>query len=546
MSIVRMRKVFRSRKRATIGKRTVHLPSPLEVVFYLIIIIFVAGAYYTFGGPAGSGGQQGEGQGRVSAVVAKVNGQKISRALYDANLRRMEREDTDPTQARWTRTSTLNGLIDAFLMRQAAKTEAIKVTGADLKKKIDDDVEQTLNMKFPDPRSLRRYLKKQQMSLDAYKAELRKEVGADKEALREAVSQEKLQKKIEDRVTVSDDELKESYTQVRASHILIDPKKAAAAAQAKAAPNAAPVDGDPLAKQKADDLLAKIKAGADFAKLAKENSDDPGSAAKGGDLDWFKHGAMVKQFDEAAFKLQPGQVSEVVKSPFGYHIIKVTGRKSDLPKDFDKNKETYRTQVLSEKKYQAWGEYRESLKTQAQIEIEDPELIAYSLLDEAMKSGGTPDQKTQADAKAALEQAVQANPGNVTALWELANLLELAGDKAGALEKLKLAALNEVGARSPQIHIKLGELYEDQKQKDKAIAEYKDAFDRASAFTMTNYGANLQVEGKLKALGRADLAQEVTQWLDDYRKEQAKNPSGGMNPFGPMGGGGMPFTIPGQ
>src|SRR5262249_60985313 len=71
------------------------------------------------------------------------------------------------------------------------------------------------------------------------------------------------------------------------------------------------------------DLLAKIRAGADFGELAKANSDDPGSAQGGGDLGWFGRRAMVKPFEDAAFALSPGQVSDVVKTSFGFHIIKV-------------------------------------------------------------------------------------------------------------------------------------------------------------------------------------------------------------------------------
>lgn len=77
------------------------------------------------------------------------------------------------------------------------------------------------------------------------------------------------------------------------------------------------------AKSAADDLLAKIRAGADFGELAKANSDDPGSAQRGGDLGWFGRRAMVKPFEDAAFALSPGQVSDVVKTSFGFHIIKV-------------------------------------------------------------------------------------------------------------------------------------------------------------------------------------------------------------------------------
>src|SRR2546427_5969725 len=99
--------------------------------------------------------------------------------------------------------------------------------------------------------------------------------------------------------------------EVRARHILV--KTAAdAGADAKAA-----------ARKKAEELLAKVKAGADFAALAKERSEDAGSAANGGDLGLFTRGRMTPAFEEAAFALQGGGLSDVVETPFGFHVIKV-------------------------------------------------------------------------------------------------------------------------------------------------------------------------------------------------------------------------------
>lgn len=77
------------------------------------------------------------------------------------------------------------------------------------------------------------------------------------------------------------------------------------------------------AKATADSLLAEIRAGADFGELARENSDDTGSAPSGGDLDWFRRGVMVPEFEDAAFRLRDGQVSEPVRTAFGFHVIKV-------------------------------------------------------------------------------------------------------------------------------------------------------------------------------------------------------------------------------
>jgi hypothetical protein len=89
---------------------------------------------------------------------------------------------------------------------------------------------------------------------------------------------------------------------------------------------------------KALELEKRIKAGEDFATLAVAESDDTGSAAKGGDLGFFRHGAMVPSFDEAAFKMAPGQVSDPVRSQFGYHIIKVESVKTfeDVKADVQK------------------------------------------------------------------------------------------------------------------------------------------------------------------------------------------------------------------
>jgi hypothetical protein len=83
------------------------------------------------------------------------------------------------------------------------------------------------------------------------------------------------------------------------------------------------------ARSKAEDVLKKVRAGGDFSALAKEFSTDPSNKDKGGDLGWFGRGQMVKEFEDAAFALQPGQVSDIVETPFGFHIIKLEERKTE-------------------------------------------------------------------------------------------------------------------------------------------------------------------------------------------------------------------------
>jgi peptidyl-prolyl cis-trans isomerase D len=138
-------------------------------------------------------------------------------------------------------------------------------------------------------------------------------------------------------ISVSDADIKSYYEQNakryteeeqrRASHILITAAKNASNAEKAAA------------KEKAEKLLAQLRKNpADFAKLAKENSQDPGSAARGGDLDFFGKGMMVKPFEEAVYKLKQGEISDVVQSDFGYHIIQLTGIKPASAKSLDEVK----------------------------------------------------------------------------------------------------------------------------------------------------------------------------------------------------------------
>ena len=120
----------------------------------------------------------------------------------------------------------------------------------------------------------------------------------------------------------------------------------------------APAADRAKAKAKADELLAALRKAPDsFAEAAKKNSQDPGSAPNGGDLDFFARGAMVKPFEEAAFALKKGEISNVVESEFGYHIIKLTDIKAPKQRSFDEMKAEIEADV---KKQQAQKKFAES------------------------------------------------------------------------------------------------------------------------------------------------------------------------------------------
>ncbi len=123
--------------------------------------------------------------------------------------------------------------------------------------------------------------------------------------------------------------------QVHARHILLSVDQAAG-------PGA-----DAAAKARADSLLNALRAGADFAELAKQFSQDPGSGRNGGDLGWFGRGQMVKPFEDAAFALQPGQISQLVQTQFGYHIIQTQERKPGGVKAYTEVRDQIRAQLAA-------------------------------------------------------------------------------------------------------------------------------------------------------------------------------------------------------
>jgi peptidyl-prolyl cis-trans isomerase D len=134
----------------------------------------------------------------------------------------------------------------------------------------------------------------------------------------------------------------------RASHILINAPKTAAAPDREAA------------KAKASELLAQVrKAPEAFADTARKNSQDTGSAAQGGDLDFFTRGAMIKPFEDAAFSLKKGEISDLVESDFGYHIIRVTDIKTPKQRSFEELRPSLEAELKQQQVQQKFAELAE-------------------------------------------------------------------------------------------------------------------------------------------------------------------------------------------
>jgi len=175
-----------------------------------------------------------------------------------------------------------------------------------------------------------------------------------------------IEAKIVPTITVSDEEIKKFYDdnkaglaeepQVKASHILIG-VDAAATPEVKA-----------QAKEKAEAILKELKGGKDFAAAAKADSTCP-SKEQGGDLGFFGKGQMVPAFEEAAFALNPGEISGVVETQFGYHIIKLTEKKEATPPAFDDLKEKIAVFLKGQKTQKAVFDYVTKLRQETKVDI---------------------------------------------------------------------------------------------------------------------------------------------------------------------------------
>lgn len=246
-------------------------------------------------------------------VLARVNGEVIGKAEFERQLQSLEARAGGPVPPD-QRDRVYRGLLDQMigyrLLIQETQARKVTVPDADVEARISQ-----IRTQFPSEQVFEQALAEQQLTLDQLRSEARADIAVtrmlrEEVAAKAAVTPEQVDAFYRD----NPDEFRQGE-QVRASHILI-----AVAADSDAATRA-------TARAKAEQVLAEVKAGGDFPALARAHSQDPGSAADGGDLGVFERGQMVGPFEEAAFTLAEGQTSGLVETRFGFHIIRVTSKR---------------------------------------------------------------------------------------------------------------------------------------------------------------------------------------------------------------------------
>lgn len=250
--------------------------------------------------------------GPPAQVVAKVNGQAITRRELDFTVKGMSQGRVPPEKHAQFRLDVLNSLIDQELVYQKAVASKVEVTPAEVSESVA-----RVRSGFPDQKTFEAELAKDGMTMASVESMFRHNMVIDKYIKTTVVGQVKVTQEDEAKFYQENLDKMKHPEQVRASHILLRTTKDT------------PADQKAAQKAKAEEALGKARSGSDFSALAREYSQDPASAERGGDLGYFGKDSMVPAFDQAAFALKVGAVSDIVETDFGYHIIKVTDHRPE-------------------------------------------------------------------------------------------------------------------------------------------------------------------------------------------------------------------------
>ena len=290
-------------------------------------------------------------------IVATVNGTAIDAAKLDEAVvgirRHMARQGqiVPDEAAAQIRGDVLDHLIGEELLYQDSRQQGVVVD----EKAIEAELE-TMRQNFENPEAFKKALVVSGMSLDQLSERMR----------RQKAVEQLIEARIVPQVEVTDAQANAFYTahpdlfvrpeQVRARHILLRAEKDAEANVRNAA------------RQRLEDIRQQALSGSDFAVLAQTHSEDPGSKEKGGDLGFFGRGRMVKPFEEAAFALAPNQISELIETEYGYHLIQVTERKAAETLSFESVKPRIHEHLKQQQIRERVEGYVENLRKGAKIE----------------------------------------------------------------------------------------------------------------------------------------------------------------------------------
>jgi peptidyl-prolyl cis-trans isomerase C len=287
-------------------------------------------------------------------VVARVNGEELSKAEFELALHNLEGQagrPVPPEQRDEVCRNLLNNLIAFRLLRQETTRRHLTATSEEL-----DAAMKQVRGQFPNEAAFKQALTSQKLTLAQLRDETRANLLIARMLDQELASQVEVKpSEVSDFYEKNPDRFKQPES-VHASHVLIAVPQGADEATRKAA------------RAKAEEVLQKARAGSDFAALARTYSNDA-SKQHGGDLGFFPRGQMVPAFDAAAFTLEPGQISDIVETPFGYHVIKVLEKRPAQTVPFGEVSARIEQYLQQEKRQEKTKAFVETLKTKGTVEV---------------------------------------------------------------------------------------------------------------------------------------------------------------------------------
>jgi peptidyl-prolyl cis-trans isomerase C len=286
-------------------------------------------------------------------IAGKVNGQPIPTGHVEIIAKRLLDESGDQAKDKpFAYRRALQQLVVRELLLQDAIARNLKADDAQVEAAYNE-----ARVPYPDDRAWLSFLAQQGLDADSFRREIRtqKTIAALMKLESDALSGPVGDKELRDYYD-SHPQAFDSGERLRAAHILVR------------VPGDAPAEQKAQLRKKAESLLERIRKGEDFAKLATQYSADPGSAAQGGELGVFHKGQMVPPFEEAAYALKPGEVSGVVETAFGFHIIKLQERIPALKIPFEAAKERIGPAVVEERRSKRLEELVSILWSRARVE----------------------------------------------------------------------------------------------------------------------------------------------------------------------------------
>jgi peptidyl-prolyl cis-trans isomerase C len=291
---------------------------------------------------------------QLPEVLARVNGEAVTKVDFDRLIKNMEvsaNQPVPPERRDEVFRRALDQLVTYTVLSQETRARKITVTDAE----VEENLKQ-MRSQFPNEDAFKKALEARGMTVEKLKSDAKIDMSISKmmdaEVANQSAPTDAQTREFYDK---NPDKFKQDEA-VRASHILFRVAENADAATKK------------KTLDQAQSVLKQARSGADFADLAKKYSAD-GSAQQGGDLNFFTKGQMVPAFDEVAFALKPGQISDVVTTQFGYHIIKVTDRRPASTVSFEQVSARIKEFLTEQQKQQKAQAFIDSLKQKAKIEV---------------------------------------------------------------------------------------------------------------------------------------------------------------------------------